>query len=199
MGARAQGVLRPGGEKYPTVGPGDGSQFSLTQAGCAWLASADENALLLLQPGALAKTLADYAYLYGPGYLQRANEAIKSWNASAHLACCAMCGAAAESILLRLAIAKSGDEAEVLKNYNSRSGRSNVIRSLVGQVPDPVRTRFTTYSEILNYWRDDAAHGVESTISDPHAEEALSRLLRLTQFSADHWLDLTGEPKPARA
>jgi hypothetical protein len=171
----------------------------LTQHGREWLASEDAAVLLLLQPGSLAKTLAEYAYLYGPGYLQRANEAIKARNASAYLACCAMCGAAAESILLALAIARTGDEAEVLKTYNSRSGRSTVVRTLTGQVVEPVRKRFTTYSELLNYWRDDAAHGVASELSDAHAEESLATLLRLAQFSADHWTDLTGRDKPVRA
>lgn len=171
----------------------------MAQQGRDWLVSGDANALLLLQPGALAKTLAEHAHLYGRGYLQRANEAIKARNASAYLACCAMCGAAAESILLALAIAKTGDEAEVLKIYNSRSGRSSVVISLTGQVVEPVRMRFSTYSEFLNYWRDDAAHGVATDLSDPHAEHALNTLLRLAQFSADHWSDLTGKPKPERA
>jgi hypothetical protein len=107
-----------------------------------------------------------------------------------------MCGAAAESILLALAIAKTGDEAEVLKTYNSRSGRSSLVRILTGQVAEPVRRRFTTYSELLNYWRDDAAHGVASDMSDAHAEESLATLLRLAQFSADHLSDLTGRDKP---
>ena len=191
-----RGILRPGLTKYPTVGSGDGTEFALTQRGRAWIESADEQELMMLQPGALAKTLAEYANLYGPGYLQRIGEAIKARNAQAHLACCAMSGAGAESILLSLAIAQHGDEETVLKSYNSRSGRSSVIRALTGRAVETVRTRFVTYSEILHYWRDDAAHGVASTISDAHAEEALSRLLRLAQFSADHWSDLTGKSRP---
>jgi hypothetical protein len=110
-----------------------------------------------------------------------------------------MCGAAAESILLALAITKTGDEAEVLKTYGGPSGRSKVMKALTGQVAGHVRTRFETYSEILNYWRDDAAHGVVTDISDPHAEYALDRLLRLAQFTADRWAELTGKAKPARA
>jgi hypothetical protein len=192
-----RGVLRPGGENFPTVGPGDGTEFSLTQQGRAWLEKVDDEGLVLLQPGATARILAEHRNLYGPGYLQRANEALKARNAMAYLACCAMCGAAAESILLALAIARSGDEAQVLKTYNSRSGRSSIINMLTGQVVDPVRRRFVTYSEVLNYWRDDAAHGVASSIGDAHAEEAVSRLLRLAQFAADHWGDLTGKSKPA--
>ena len=46
----------------------------------------------------------------------------------------------------------------------------------------------------LGVSRDDAAHGVAS--NEPHAEEALERLLRLAQFTDDHWKELTGKPKP---
>jgi hypothetical protein len=189
-----RGVLRPGAEKYPSVGANE-FEFSLTIQGRKWLESAEDGDVLLLQPGALARTLAEYASLYGAGYLQRANEALKCRNAGAYLACCAMCGAAAESIILALGIAKTGDEAAVLKTYNSRSGRSSIVRTLTGQAVDPVRMRFVTYTEILSYWRDDASHGVESVLGDAHAEEALSRLLRLAQFAGNHWTDLTGRAR----
>lgn len=191
-----RGILRPGSHRYPTIGNSDDSAFTLTRQGLKWMADAEQDRVLLLQPGALARTLAEYKRLYGGGYLQRANEAIKCRSAGAYLACCAMCGAAAESIVLALAIQKSGDEEAVLKTYNSRSGRSNVLNGLVGQVVDPVRRRLMTYSELLSYWRDDAAHGVASNLGDAHAEEALERLLRLAQFADDHWKELTGKPKP---
>lgn len=189
-----RGILRPGSHRYPTVGNSDDSAFTLTRQGQAWMLN-PESKILLLQPGALARTLAEYGSLYGDGYLQRANEAIKCRTAGAYLACCAMCGAAAESIVLALAIEKSGDEEAVLKTYNSRSGRSSVLSGLVGQVVDPVRRRLLTYSELLSYWRDDAAHGVASNLGDAHAEEALERLLRLAQFADDHWKELTGKAK----
>jgi hypothetical protein len=191
-----RGILRPGSQRYPTVGNSDDSAFTLTRQGQKWMEDPEQDRILLLQPGALARTLAEYRRLYGDGYLQRANEAIKCRSAGAYLACCAMCGAAAESIVLALAIEKSGDEEAVLKTYNSRSGRSSVLNGLVGQVVDPIRRRLTTYSELLSYWRDDAAHGVASDLGDAHAEEALERLLRLAQFADDHWKELTGKPKP---
>lgn len=191
-----RGILRPGSQRYPTVGNSDDSAFTLTRQGQKWIVDPEHDRVLLLQPGALARTLAEYRRLYGEGYLQRANEAIKCQSTGAYLACCAMCGAAAESIVLALAIEKSGDEEAVLRTYNSRSGRSNVLNGLVGQVVEPVRRRLLTYSELLSYWRDDAAHGVESNLSDAHAEEALERLLRLAQFADDHWKELTGKPKP---
>lgn len=193
-----RGVLRPGHVRYPSSGHSD-EWFSLTRLGQGWIETADHDKIILLQPGSLARTLAEYRGLFGDGYFQRANEAIKCRSSGAFLACCAMCGAAAESIVLALAIEKSGDEEQVLKVYNSRSGRSSLLGKLVGQVVEPVRRRLMTYSELLSYWRDDAAHGIASNIGDAHAEEALERLLRLAQFASDHWQDLTGKQKAAKA
>jgi hypothetical protein len=41
------------------------------------------------------------------------------------------------------------------------------------------------------FWRDDAAHGLASRISEMEAHEAISRLLRLAQFVTDNWPELT--------
>jgi len=43
----------------------------------------------------------------------------------------------------------------------------------------------------LNYWRDDSSHGVASTIDEPEAFDALSRLMRFAYFVSDHWAALT--------
>jgi hypothetical protein len=71
--------------------------------------------MVLAQPGSLAVTLSGYRGRYGDGFHQRSQEAIKCRNAEAWLGCCAMTGAAAESVLLALAIAKAGNEEDVLK------------------------------------------------------------------------------------
>jgi hypothetical protein len=102
-----------------------------------------------------------------------------------------MAGAAAESILLAIAVAKSGDEAKTLAQYNSRSGRRGVTNSVVGNVSIPVKAQFETALQILHYWRDDAAHGMATTISEIEAYASLSQLLRLAQFADDHWGELT--------
>src|SRR5260370_27436419 len=47
-----------------------------------------------------------------------------------YLACCAMCGAAAESVLLAIAICKTEDEAKVLDAYGQRDGRRKVMRMI---------------------------------------------------------------------
>jgi hypothetical protein len=44
---------------------------------------------------------------------------------------------------------------------------------------------------LLSFWRDDAAHGLASEISEIEAHEALARLLRFAQFATENWEELT--------
>jgi hypothetical protein len=104
-----------------------------------------------------------------------------------------MCGAAAESILLALAIDHRGNAREVLREYRTAQGRVRVENHLLGQVGEPTRSRFRAFMDLLNFWRDDSSHGTLSTIADPEAYDALSRLLRLAHFATDHWAVLTSK------
>jgi hypothetical protein len=104
-----------------------------------------------------------------------------------------MCGAAAESILLAVVIARRGDEASVFRDYRASGGRTRVEKSLLGQAGEPTSSRFHTFMDLLNYWRDDSSHGVASTIDEPEAFDALSRLLRFAHFVNDQWAALTGK------
>jgi hypothetical protein len=109
----------------------------------------------------------------------------------AYLACCAMCGAAAESILLAVAIAKSGDERATLTMYRAANGRRKVIDRVVGQARPTIAEPFRSATGLLAFWRDEAAHGPASTISEIEAHEALARLLRFAQFANDNWGEIT--------
>jgi hypothetical protein len=102
-----------------------------------------------------------------------------------------MSGAAAESILLAVAIAKSGDEPSVMKIYEGAHGRRKIVDAIVGQARAAIASPFRSATGLLSYWRDDAAHGVVSNISEIEAHEALSRLLRFAQFANDNWVELT--------
>jgi hypothetical protein len=102
-----------------------------------------------------------------------------------------MCGAAAESILLAVATAKSGDEAATLAIYRAANGRRNVIEGVIGQARQTIAQPFRSATGLLSYWRDKAAHGLASTISEIEAHEALARLLRFAQFVTDNWDELT--------
>jgi hypothetical protein len=105
----------------------------------------------------------------------------------AYLAACVMCGAAAESILLQVAITKKSDETGMLKLYNGRDGRRRITEIVVTGLQEHLARPIKFGAELLSYWRDDAAHGQATTISEVEADVALVRLLRLAQHVVDHW------------
>lgn len=94
-------------------------------------------------------------------------------------------------ILLAAAVAKSGDEAKILKTYESAGGRARVTTYITGQATNSVQRQFEAALHILHYWRDDAAHCQQTTITEIEAHSAISELLRLAQFTSDSWKDLT--------
>ncbi len=102
-----------------------------------------------------------------------------------------MCGAAAESILISLAIERSGDKERVLKDYSTSGGRGKIERLLFGQQKQSLRDRFDNYMELLKYWRDSAAHGGESVVDEEEAFTSVLLLLRLARFADSNWNKLT--------
>jgi hypothetical protein len=140
----------------------------------------------------LNEILQGYGWRFGKGYRQRAVEAVRSYQTCNYLAACVMCGAAAESILLALSIAKRGDENGVLAEYRSSRGRATVRKSVLGGAPDAIGIPLGTALEVMSYWRDDAGHGVKTTISLSHADQSLTQLIRLAQLASEHWDKLTG-------
>src|SRR5262245_4118633 len=89
------------------------------------------------------------------------------------------------------AVAKTGNEAKVLTEYRTASGRRKVINLITGTLQAGLADRFSSSLGILSYWRDDAGHGIASTIGEIEAHEALARLLRLAQLVTDNWTELT--------
>jgi len=190
-----RGILKPATKVINTTAPwagGDG--YSLTPYGARWIREAEEVDLVPMQPGRFAEILARGGPRFGSGFVERAEQAVGSYNGRAFLACCAMCGAAAESILLALAIAKKGDEAWVLDHYARRSGRSDIEKYLLGQERTSVREEFDRYMGLLKHWRDDSAHGRAVHITEAEAYSSLALLLRLSIFAQNRWSELTGRP-----
>ena len=134
--------------------------------------------------------LAEYRDLFGVGFHQRSQEAIKCYGAHAYVACAAMCGAAAESVILAAAIHKT-DEDRVLSQYKAASGRKRIENLLVGKARTQLKDEYAGYSVLLRYWRDESAHGTQSSVQDNEAYTSLALLLRLCKFINDHWLELT--------
>lgn len=185
-----RGIVRPGVTRVGEQVVPDGG-YSLTAAGRASLPNLDAIAILIAQPGSLAAALTGYQGRFGEGFHQRALEAIKCRNAEAWLACCAMVGAAAESVLLALAIAKVGDEAQVLAAYRQTGGRQRALNLIVGQANAHRRDTLTTFAGIISLWRDEAAHGQASPLGTANADEALRQLLHMCQWVDREWANLT--------
>jgi hypothetical protein len=186
------GVLRPGeaapiGNSMSRGFHGDG--YSITAFGRQWIQ--DANRRSLVDPSRLSGVLRTFEDKFGVGYSQRAQEAVSTYRTGNYLAACVMAGAAAESILLSVAIARKGDEAKVLSLYRTSGGRSRVTKNLTAGLSSRVASHFETALQVLSYWRDDAGHGTMTTISEIEAHASLTQLLRFAQFSADHWTQLT--------
>jgi hypothetical protein len=138
-------------------------------------------------PGSLAK----FSSKFGPGYNQRAMEAVRTYRTCNYLAACVMSGAAAESILLALAGAKVGDEVEVLAEYKTSSGRWRVRARILKGIRPGLVGQFDAAAQILHYWRDDAAHGIVTASGEIEAHASLAQLLRLAQIASDHSAEFT--------
>jgi hypothetical protein len=125
------GVLRPG--QHAAMGQGqiggaifNGDGYSITEFGAKGLA--DPERQTSADPSRMSEIFGSFSETYGTGFSQRATEAIRCHRTSNYLASCVMAGAAAESILLAVAIAKAKDEEKVLKTYEKSGGRLAVTR-----------------------------------------------------------------------
>jgi hypothetical protein len=187
------GILRPGIKILGAQATDDGASgngYSITPFGRRWIAEFGQEDFLPTQPGRFAALLKPFQELFGAGFSERAQQGVLCYRAHAYLACCAMCGAAAESILLALAI-KKRDEPEVLRTYASSGGRGRVEALVLANAAEPIRRSFRGYTDLLKYWRDETAHGRISQIAADEAYVSMLTLLRLAQFARDHWQVLT--------
>lgn len=187
------GVLRPGVTHHHAQATADGNAgngYSVTPFGERWLQESGPE-YVPTEPGRFAALLEPFARPFGPGFHERAQQAIRCYNAHAYLAACVMCGAAAESILLQLAIAKKGDEEAVLKLYKQANGRKKIEDLIIGQQKGGMKSDFEVYFALLKYWRDESAHGRKSEISEVEAFTSLALLLRSAQFAHDNFDTLT--------
>jgi hypothetical protein len=186
------GVLRPGrAERMIVVGSSDLAEagYSITQFGRIWLADAATRPIV--DPSRLGQALGKFSSKFGRGYNQRAMEAVRTYRTNNYLAACVMSGAAAESILLALAIAKVGDEGQVLSDYKAGSGRRRIKVKILQGVGAGLVGQFEAAAQVLHYWRDDAAHGTVTASGEIEAHASLTQLLRLAQIASDYWAEFT--------
>src|SRR5260370_9728136 len=156
------GVLRPGVKRMGLQSDGGvGDGYCVTALGRSWIEQGAP-AFVVFEPSRLGKLFESLSPNLGRGFLQRANEAVQCHRFSAYLACCAMCGAAAEALLLAVAIQKTKNEAATLNMYKGQSGRRRVVNSIVAQLRQSIAGPFESATGLLSYWRDQTAHGTPS-------------------------------------
>ncbi len=180
-----RGVLRPGIMVHGGQSTSDGDSgfgYTITPYGSRWL-SEPEDLYVPTEEGQFATLISKYKDNLGEAFHQRANEAIRCYSAHAYLACCVMCGASAESILLDVAIAKVGNEEEVIKNYTKSDG-TNYLRKVFGvaNYPDRVKKHFESAFDLIKRWRDTAGHGLVTDMDEAEAYFSLGALLRLADY-----------------
>jgi hypothetical protein len=187
-----RGVLRPGVREFRGQGTDAGQGYSITGAGRAWLR--DNKALLVpSDPSRFADAIEKYAKRFGLGFHRRAIEAIKCHEAGSYLATCAIAGAAAEAALLDIAAAKKGDREAVVATYLSRSGRKEITGLVLAGLVEPLNGQLRVLLDLLSFWRDTAAHGMDHDYTEVEAYDALSKLLRLAILTGERWTEITGK------
>lgn len=188
-----RGILRPGIKCYgeqATADGGAGNGYSITQFGRTWLQESNRDNFVPTEPERFGEILAKYKSKFGAGFHERAQQAIRCYGAHAYLACCVMCGASAESIILSAAIEKEKNETEVLNKYRTSHGRRTIENILFGSARNPLKEDYKAYSKLLTYWRNEAAHGMASNIEDNEAYTSVALLLCLSMFINDNWDEL---------
>ena len=182
-----RGVLRPGLCDTAHSGVGQnvfGAGYSITPQGKSWLEHADYEGLASVIPGRFVDLLSSHERRFGPAFVRRGAEAVRCYSAHAFLACCTMCGAAAESVVLALALERN-PESEVWKIYSSAGGRARLVKRLTSGVPESSQREFNGFAALMTYWRDEAAHGKQSAISETEAFTSLMLLLRFSRYADD--------------
>jgi hypothetical protein len=188
------GVLRPG-QSAPmsnrmagTEFQGDG--FSLTEFGRGWVQTAAQHPPS--DPSRFNEVLQPFIGRFGEVFAKRAAEASRCYRTTNYLACCVMAGSAVESILLATAIAKKAEnEGQVLAQYRGAQGRKRITDFITRGLRQGLADQFLMTSGILNFWRDEAAHGTRTTITEGEAQASLAQLLRFAQLTVDNWDTLT--------
>jgi hypothetical protein len=183
------GVLRPGVQHFGAQSVGDLQGYALTTFGQQWLKESHDSLLIPADSNRTTSMLLAVGGKFGAAFGQRAREASLCYTAHAFLACCSMVGAAAEAILLSAAAAKLGED-DALAIYKSGAGRAKLQTRLLGSSSDWLRREFNSHTDLISYWRNQAAHGHGGAISESEALMALRGLLRFSQIANDNWQEL---------
>ena len=86
--------------------------------------------------------------------------------------------------------------SSLLGDYRRAGGRARVIER-VRHGNGGLGEQFQQMCSLVVFWRDEAAHGAATTITEAEARMAIVTLLRLAQFTANNWPRLTGAARAA--
>lgn len=164
--------------------------FSLTPQGREWInrKAADVS---VPDPSAFGALFASHTERFGGAFHERSQEAARCYMSRAFLACCVMCAAADEAILLQASRLALGEGA-ALKAYLTSSGRASLAKKLGSRVSPAIFSLWERNSSLLNDWRNDASHGRGAkTLEDEQAFLALCLLLRQCELAAGRWAEFT--------
>jgi len=184
------GVLRAGAKDIPPAEKFDGTRYYLTEFGARWLSEGEEDAFVPVGSETFVTLLEPFQEL-GTAFIERARESARCWKAKAYLACCVMCGAAAEAVLLAVAILKAGDEPKILAMYNGKNGRKRLENFVAGSIREELKSTLQPLFGLVKYWRDEAGHGAASSIRQAEARTAMQTLFLYAKFVHLNWSELT--------
>lgn len=185
-----RGILRPGVKRWGAQATDDGSAgagYAITPFGRSWLDERDGDIYVPTEPERFAEMITPFRRRFGAAFNARAQEAIRCYGAHAYLACCAMCGAAAESIVLTLAATKLDDADAALRIYRAANGRQKIENIIVGKASAETKRNMDSVFSLLKYWRDASAHGAQSSVGDNEAFTSLALLLRYATYVDENW------------
>lgn len=181
------GVIVPGNLEHLDRGTPDMLVFSLTDFGRQWLESRELGANPH-QFGEFGRLLAEFDEVYGEFYAIRAQEALSCFRHGNHVACCAMAGACAETILFTAYAKHLGDQEKAIREMTSSGGRGRVEAALLGRLKEGQRMELQTSFSLIKYWRDNSAHGLTGRVDHNEAYVALLTLLNLAQAAKRYLL-----------
>ena len=184
------GVLRPGPTSLRNFGNTDNAGYCITAFGRGWISEHEQPAFIPTDGSRLTGLLTRRQDLFGMVYAARATDAARCFSAHAYYACCAMIGAAAESILVAAAVAKFG-EAEALSTYQGNQGRKKLTDELLLTRPAWLAKEFRQHADLIGLWRDLSAHAHSSPIGEAEAFTDMRGLIKFAGFAESRWEQLT--------
>jgi hypothetical protein len=177
-----RGIIRP----YTRTTSGQGSNnpgFTTTAFGRQWLNEVNLNDYVPTEPDRFAQMLEPFKEIFGASFYNRAQEAVRCYNAHAYLACCAMTGSSAENVL-RATAEKLGGKV------NTKTKFSELNRIIINKCAEVQKQKFRAYSDMVNTWRDSSMHHENLDIASQHAYNSLLHLLLLVKLCRDNWFSM---------